>query len=274
MKKYKINLFALTARLIPYHKEFRIIAVSVTATILWQQLEYWYKKTEGKEFYKFLEPLNTERNGYKAGASWTEELGFSTSEFRNAFSKIGVSYNSKKEYKESKDKFQGKMYCSYYDKISRQTWYFRNNDLIDSNLETLRNSISRDKETQSLEMREPNLEDIQESTTEINTYNKENKREEAKPSFAGTEINEVINFFKGTNPTINFGNRTTRKAAEDLIKQFGYEKTKTIALYAVSVFGKQYAPTITTPYQLKEKLSQLMSYKLREDEKFSGSIPV
>ena len=107
-----------------------------------------------------------------------------------------------------------------------------------------------------------------------NKENKENKREEAKPSFANPQINETINLFKGINPTINFGNRTTRKAAEDLIKQFGYEKTKTIALYAVSVFGKQYAPTITTPYQLKEKLSQLMSYKLREDEKFSGSIPV
>jgi hypothetical protein len=46
-------------------------------------------------------------------------------EFRHAFDKIGVRYLSKRLYNQPTDKFQGKYYCSYTDKISRLTWYFR-----------------------------------------------------------------------------------------------------------------------------------------------------
>ncbi len=74
------------------------------------------------------------------------------------------------------------------------------------------------------------------------------------------DIVDIINIFKTINPTINFGNKTTRKAAADLIKQFGKEKTLEYANYAISVFGTPYAPQITTPYELREKLSKLAGY--------------
>jgi hypothetical protein len=133
----------LPQNIIPYRKEMRYIVQSVTACILWQQLEYWFErmKKKGSSFYKFLSPLAEEKFGYEEGDSWAEELGFSESEFRTAFSRLGISYNSKKKFKEEEDPFKGKMYCSYFDKISRKTHYFRNNSIIDVNLQRLQKIV-------------------------------------------------------------------------------------------------------------------------------------
>ena len=114
---YKSNLFAKTANVVPYHKEFRAIAGSVTATILFQQLEYWFYKQAGKPFYKFLSPLDEEKYGYKVGDSWAEELGLSPDEFRTAFRKIGTQHKSKRAFDTTTDMFKEKMYCSYIDKM-------------------------------------------------------------------------------------------------------------------------------------------------------------
>lgn len=118
---------------IPYIKGYRQIAGTVTATILFQQLEYWFDfKPNG--FYKFLEPCD---NGlYKAGDSWCEELSFSPDEFRSAFDKIGKRYFSKKAYDGAADKFADdsgseKLYCSYQDKIKGLTYYRRNHSLVE-----------------------------------------------------------------------------------------------------------------------------------------------
>ena len=82
----------------------------------------------------------------------------------------------------------------------------------------------------------------------------------------GIEINKFIGIFSKTiNPTISFGHSGIRKASEDLIKKFGYDKAEKMALYAISLFGTQYAPVITNPSLLKEKLSQLMSYRIKEN---------
>jgi len=79
------------------------------------------------------------------------------------------------------------------------------------------------------------------------------------------EVNEVLDlFYKTINPNINFGNTTTRKACEFLIKKYGLEPTKRAIEYAISVQGKPYAPTIITPYQLKEKMSALVIYRQKE----------
>jgi len=71
-------------------------------------------------------------------------------------------------------------------------------------------------------------------------------------------------FYNSINPNISYGNTTTRKACEFLIKKYGLEPTKGAVEYAISVQGKPYAPTITTPYQLKEKMSALIIYKQKE----------
>lgn len=89
------------------------------------------------------------------------------------------------------------------------------------------------------------------------TYNSEQSSQQRVLS----GIEQVIDiFYKSVNPTINWGNRTTRKAAADLIKKFGLEDTLRMARAVVAVQGKPYSPVATTPYQMKEKLAQFKIY--------------
>ena len=76
------------------------------------------------------------------------------------------------------------------------------------------------------------------------------------------EIAEAIDAFKttGLNPEIKFGNTTQRKVAGELIKKYGLEKILNTIKYAASIANDQYAPTITTPLELQEKLGKLIKY--------------
>ena len=130
---------------VPYIKELRQLSGSVTASILMQQLDYWFEKKPGG-FYKFLEPCENNEL-YKTGDSWTEELGFSKYEFKTAFEKIGVAYKSKNEFKKAMEKgdpFQGKFYCCYVDKMKYITVYYRNHELLDLELEKLLSPVSEE----------------------------------------------------------------------------------------------------------------------------------
>lgn len=73
-------------------------------------------------------------------------------------------------------------------------------------------------------------------------------------------VEDILNIFYKINPTLNWGNKTTRSSAADLIKKFGLEETKRMAEAVISVQGKPYAPVATTPYQMKEKLAQFKIY--------------
>ena len=61
----------------------------------------------------------------------------SKDEFRTAFDKIGMRYKSKSEFDQAVDKFQGRFYCSYVDRRSNLTYYFRNHELVDAALDGL-----------------------------------------------------------------------------------------------------------------------------------------
>lgn len=137
---------------IPYYPALSVKLGSVTSAILLRQLEYWFRKMEYRPFYKFLKPC--EHRSYKTGESWTEELGMSEAEFRTAFTKIGIVYKSKKEFDNSQDKFQGKYYCSYIDRLERKTYYFRNHELVRKlDNELNEDYLPRNEETQFLEMK-------------------------------------------------------------------------------------------------------------------------
>lgn len=115
-------------RCISYYPRLNEVTGDVLASLLMTQLEYWFSK-KPKKFFKFAAPC--EHRLYHEGDSWEEELGFSRGIFRTAFSRIGVTYKSRKAYLQSKDKFQGKFYLSYYDRMSRLTYYKRNDELIE-----------------------------------------------------------------------------------------------------------------------------------------------
>lgn len=79
-------------------------------------------------------------------------------------------------------------------------------------------------------------------------------------SVAGGQVNEIMDIFSKINPTLNWGNKTIRNAAADLIRQFGLGETKSMAEAAVSIQGQSYAPTVTTPWELKEKLAKVKAF--------------
>lgn len=98
--------------------------------------------------------------------------------------------------------------------------------------------------------------------------NKSKKEETLKETLKETpkEVQEMFNLFYETNPTINFANRTQRKAGLEVIKQLGKEKAIEITKEAIALQGKRYAPVITNPLELKDNLGKLLAYKKREGD--------
>jgi len=73
-------------------------------------------------------------------------------------------------------------------------------------------------------------------------------------------INKIFNILYKINPSLNYAIPSYRKSAEWLISKYGFEKSVGLAEYAVSIFGKDYAPSITNPTELKNKLSKLAEF--------------
>ncbi len=134
----------LNLRAVPYYPELsEKLGNEITASIVMTQLEYWFAKKSYAPFYKFLEPVSAKDAkgndkstfGYAEGDSWVEELNISKKSFKNAFSKIGVTYNSKAEFDKAEEKFKigdtEFFYCCYTDRQTRQTYYYRNHKKVD-----------------------------------------------------------------------------------------------------------------------------------------------
>jgi len=103
---------------------------------------------------------------------------------------------------------------------------------------------------------------------ETNIYNKTHSKEATPPAIADN-INSLIELFKPINPTYErlFSNKTQRDSLERLVKKFGREKIENMIKYLPQIFGKTYAPRITTPYLLEQKLADLLAYIKSEKSK-------
>lgn len=88
-------------------------------------------------------------------------------------------------------------------------------------------------------------------------------------SETGKAVNKVLDVFFEINPGINYANNTNRKSASWLVEKFGEEKAVAYATAAKVIQGKKYAPTITTPTHLKEKLGELDSFYKKETNKIT-----
>lgn len=139
-----------TASTVHYSSQIAKEFNSKNAAILINRIEYWFtKKREG--FYKFIAPCK--HYLYKEGDSWTEELGMSRPTFNKAFSIIGTQYHSKSAFLNETDKFQGKLYASYYDRKSNQMFFVRNHNFVYDFL----NKINKKTYTQRLQNNEKTL---------------------------------------------------------------------------------------------------------------------
>jgi len=81
-----LNLLADDRKILTYRPELNSITGSVTATILLQQILFWFKTNNYKKFYKFKDRCS--HSLYKPGDSWLEELSFSRREFDSALKKL------------------------------------------------------------------------------------------------------------------------------------------------------------------------------------------
>lgn len=163
----KNRLLYITRRNIPYIKELRRSAGSVTGCILMQQLEYWFA-IKGAYFYKFLKPCDHEK--YRKGDSWAEELGISDDEFRTAFSKIGITYKSKTDFQKAREENRifikngtEVMYCCIIDRVQHISYYIRNNQLVDNVLDSIVYEVPISGNPQG-QFPETNKEDLRNST--------------------------------------------------------------------------------------------------------------
>lgn len=89
-----------------------------------------------------------------------------------------------------------------------------------------------------------------------------------QPQASAEQIKKLFEVFQMTvNPTINYGNTTQRKAAQQLIDDIGEEKALRLARYACSIQTQDFAPTVTTPYQLREKAAQIRLHWQKNNNK-------
>lgn len=91
-----------------------------------------------------------------------------------------------------------------------------------------------------------------------------------------SQVNEIFKIFYETiNRNINFGNKTQRKAVEDMIRLNGFENVKQVTTLACQSYGQEYAPVITTPLQLKDKWSALGAWiKKQQDNNLPKAITI
>lgn len=104
---------------ISYRRDWNKITGSVTATILLQQVYYWYKINDYKPFYKFKCAPSKPHKLYNPDKpdDWCTELGFTEREFDGALKKIGFKYTQK-----TKDE-KHNMLVEYWTDSSRVTHY-------------------------------------------------------------------------------------------------------------------------------------------------------
>jgi hypothetical protein len=132
--KMRNRLLYLTRNTIPYIRELQPLAHSVDGCLLMQQLDHSFDRYPDG-FCKFLEP--SKHPLHQSIGNWCRDLAISAEEFCTAFDKIGVRYKSKSQFDQAEDKFQGKYYCSYYDRKTHLTYYLRNHPLLDEALDAL-----------------------------------------------------------------------------------------------------------------------------------------
>lgn len=90
----------------------------------------------------------------------------------------------------------------------------------------------------------------------------------------GTAVADIIDVFvKGGNKNLRFGNITQRESCKRLIAEHGIKTVLTRARYAVSVQTERYAPNITTPLELEQKMHKLETYYKRE-HKDAGNVAI
>jgi hypothetical protein len=101
------------------------------ATLILEKIEFFFSN-QPDGFYKFIEPCS--HRLYKKDDSWAEELGCDRKCFTRSWDRIGFRHRSRRAFEAAEDKFEGKLYASYYDRHLNQMFFVRNHDLANGTL--------------------------------------------------------------------------------------------------------------------------------------------
>jgi len=86
-----------------------------------------------------------------------------------------------------------------------------------------------------------------------------------------SQIKEIMTLFYHMNPSLNFANKTYRDSAEWMIDQAekngsGFEYIKKLTKAVIKIQGKEFAPSVSNPYEMKTKLFKIKQYFERNNK--------
>ena len=89
-------------------------------------------------------------------------------------------------------------------------------------------------------------------------------------------VNELIDLFKSINPSFErlFKNKTQRLAIERMADKFGEDKLIKLIEILPKTNEMQYAPSITTPLQLEQKMGSLKVFLQKRNEEIKKNQPI
>lgn len=194
-----LDIIAEDKSLITYRPSLNKLTGSITATILLQQILYWWKASQG-EFYKFKEPCK--HKDYKEGDSWTEELGMTKYEFDSAFKKL-----------------RDLGFITTRNTMDRKTYYSVNEEVLTEKLNELYTPCTP-KLKKPIYVSGKNQSSIYTETTR--DYKKENKKNnyyENLPSPDAHIMEDTLDYINKIQEESNKYSEEQRKANMELVKQ-------------------------------------------------------
>lgn len=99
----------------------------------------------------------------------------------------------------------------------------------------------------------------QQADTNKNVNNVKNDKK--NPSEQSSQVNEIMEIFIKENPSLKWGNKTQRKACQDMLDKWPQkDAVKNMALQVLEVQKERFAPRATTPLKMWEKIAEFKSY--------------
>ena len=131
--------------------------------------------------------------------------------------------------------------------------------------------ISKWKQYQVIEQQKNNKRTTNEQPldTDKNDKNEKNEKKPLSSIEDGVEVNWLINLFKAVNPDYQkfYKIRGHRQAISFLIKEYGIEKAGNVIKFLPQLNSMPYAPTVTTPLELRSKLGAIKAFMEKERNK-------
>lgn len=139
-----------------------------------------------------------------------------------------------------------------------------NNEKIKKGVESIINDIPQYiKDTLSIPYTYPS------NNLNYNSNSNSNSNSIENGAFSEKDRKELIYLFKEVNPSyeILFSRKNQTEALSRLVKKYGREKVEQVIRALPEIITRKYAPRVTTPIQLEQKLGELIAFYKQEQSK-------